>query len=55
MQQIAKSDMLDGLLSVRGGHGEMGGHPELFIPAAEQMLTALEKKKEKRAVDSQSF
>ncbi len=25
-----KEDMLDGFLSVRGGHGAMGEHPELY-------------------------
>jgi hypothetical protein len=44
IQRIAKGDMLDGFLSLRGGHGEIGGHPERYIPAAEEMLTALEQK-----------
>lgn len=47
MQEIAKTDMLDGFLSLRGGHGELGNHPEKYMVAAEQMLTALEEKKRK--------
>jgi hypothetical protein len=45
MQQVVKIGMLDGFLSVRGGHGQIGSHPELYIGAAERMLTALEAKK----------
>ncbi len=44
MQAIAKADMLDGFLSIRGGHGAIGDHPELFVPAVEKMLTALEER-----------
>lgn len=47
MQEIAKADMLDGFLSVKGGHGAIGEHPELFMAAAEEMLTAVEEKKKK--------
>ena len=52
MQKIAKTDMLDGFLSVRGGHGEIGNHPELYMAAAEKMLTALEEKKKKERNES---
>jgi len=48
MQEIAKYDMLDGFLSLRGGHGEIGNHPELYMAAAEKMLTALEEKQKSR-------
>ncbi len=41
--------MIDGFLSIRGGHGEIGGHPR-FMTAAEQMLTALEAKRKDRAL-----
>ncbi len=44
MQQIAKIDMLNGFVSLRGGHGEIGNHPERYMAAAEEMLTALEKR-----------
>jgi pimeloyl-ACP methyl ester carboxylesterase len=47
MQKIANTDFLDGFLSVRGGHGEIGNHPERYMVAAEQMLTALEEKQKK--------
>ncbi|MEI7742072.1 MAG: alpha/beta fold hydrolase [bacterium] len=48
IQKIAKSDQLDGFLSVRGGHGDIGNYPETHMKAAEFMLTALEKKAKKR-------
>lgn len=48
MQEIVKTGMLDGFLSVRGGHGEIGNHPELYMRATERMLTALEAKKAKK-------
>ncbi len=47
MQQIVKTGMLDGFLCVRGGHGQLGSHPELYVGAAEGMLAALEAKREK--------
>lgn len=47
MQKIAKADMLDGFLSLRGGHGTAFEHPELYMAAAEQMLTAMEEKQRK--------
>jgi len=49
MQEIAKADMLDGFLSLRGGHGELGVRPELFVTAATDMLAKLEVKKQKDA------
>lgn len=45
MQQIVKTGMLDGFLSVLGAHGEIGNHPKLYMGAAEEMLTKLEAKK----------
>ncbi len=45
IQETVKADMLDGFLSLAGGHGAVGEHPEMFIPAAEKMFEALEKKK----------
>jgi hypothetical protein len=47
MQQIAKADMLDGFLSLRGGHGEIGNHPDRYMTAAEDMLTKIEEKRER--------
>ncbi len=45
MQKIVKDGMLDGFLSVRGAHGEIGAHPELYMKVADEMLTKLESKK----------
>ena len=39
------SGKLDGFLSLRGGHGEIGNLPEHFMVLAEKMLTACEKKR----------
>ena len=39
---------VDGFLSVQGGHDELYIHPEQYAGAAEQMFSALEKKKKKR-------
>lgn len=36
---------VDGFLSVRGGHGQIGENPERYVVAALQMLDALETKK----------
>lgn len=47
IQEIVKSDMLDGFLSVRGGHGEIGNHPELYVEAIKSVIHSMEKKKEK--------
>lgn len=47
MTKMVNSQMIDGFLSIRGGHGEIGGHPR-FMTAAEQMLSALEAKKKNR-------
>ena len=38
------TDFVDGFLSVRGGHIQIQTHPELYMDAAEGMITALEKK-----------
>ena len=45
IQQIAKKDMLDGFLSVKGGHALL----DIHASAAEKMLTALEKKEKSPA------
>ncbi len=50
IQKMVKADMIDGFLSVRGGHGEIGNHPELYVTAADQMLTAMEEKSNKKEV-----
>ena len=47
IQETAKADMLDGFISMRGGHGDIGEHPELFVKAAESLLTQLKEKGEK--------
>lgn len=44
IQEIAKGDMLDGFLSVRGGHGAMGEHPELYIEAIKGIVKSMKKK-----------
>lgn len=38
MQKMTKAKDIDGFLSVRGGHGQIGEHPEHFLYAAENML-----------------
>lgn len=43
-QKNVDSSFVDGFLSVRGGHMQIQVHPELYMGAAESMLTALEKK-----------
>ena len=43
MKKIAKTDMIDGFLSTRGGHGAMDEH----IVWADKMLTALEGQRQK--------
>ena len=48
VRKMLKDDMIDGYLSMRGGHGEIGNHPELYVVAADQMFAALEKKKLKK-------
>ncbi|MBI4085887.1 MAG: alpha/beta hydrolase [Candidatus Liptonbacteria bacterium] len=48
VQDMVKGDMIDGFFSVRGGHGEIGNHPERYMVAAKKMLDAIEKKKEER-------
>jgi pimeloyl-ACP methyl ester carboxylesterase len=45
MQKIVKYNMIDGFLSLIGGHGEIGNNPEHFMVAAENMLTKSEEKK----------
>ena len=43
---ISKRGVIDGFLSIRGGHDELGGNP-IFMTQAEGMLTALEEKQRK--------
>ncbi len=45
IQKIVKADMLDGFLSVRGGHGAMGEHPELYIEAIKGLVKSMKKKR----------
>lgn len=49
IQKIVKADMLDGFLSVRGGHGAIGEHPELYIEAIKGLVKSMKKKREKAA------
>jgi pimeloyl-ACP methyl ester carboxylesterase len=49
MAALIKQGTVDGFLSVRGGHGQIGENPERFMVAAEQMLTALQKKQSKKS------
>lgn len=44
IQQTVKTNMVDGFLSISGGHGGIGDQPELYMVAVESMLTALEAK-----------
>ncbi|HEY6421963.1 MAG TPA: alpha/beta fold hydrolase [Pseudonocardiaceae bacterium] len=58
MQQVVKSDakpdgFVDGFLSVKGGHDDLYIHPEEYTRAAEQMLTALERKRSGKLQDGQ--
>ena len=46
IQRIAKLDMIDGFLSMRGGHGGLGDIPEEFAVKLEGMLSALQEQKE---------
>lgn len=48
IQKIVKADMLDGFLSVRGGHGAIGEHPELYIEAIKGLVKSMKKKREKK-------
>lgn len=53
MQKNVDTSFVDGFLSVRGGHMQIQVHPELFMGAAESMLTALEEKIKKENVASE--
>lgn len=44
MQEMVKAEMVDGFLSMKGGHTGIREHPEIYMRAAEKMLSALEKK-----------
>lgn len=50
MQKMVKANMIDGFVSMVGGHGALGDDPAHFMAAAETQLTALEKKKEHSTV-----
>lgn len=50
IQDTVTTDMLDGFLSVRGGHGELGDNPELYMVAAAEMLEKLKEKSIKHEV-----
>lgn len=45
VQEMTKAEQLDGFLSVKGGHDELHRDPARYTRAAEEMLTALERKK----------
>ncbi|MFZ1019600.1 MAG: alpha/beta hydrolase [Minisyncoccia bacterium] len=47
MQKNVKKDFVDGFLSVRGGHMQIQVHPELYMSAAESMLTQPKEKIDK--------
>jgi len=47
VQQVAETEMLDGFLSVKGEHDELHKNPAQYTKAAEEMITALEKKETK--------
>ncbi len=49
MQEIAKMDMIDGFVSMRGGHGTIGDRPEEYMVQAERMLSALKSQGERMA------
>lgn len=44
IQQVAKTGQFDGILAVTGLHDDIYIHPENYTAAAEEMLSALEKK-----------
>ena len=41
MQKMVDARMLNGFVTVRGGHGDIGGHPELYVGGAEYLLTQM--------------
>lgn len=47
MQKNVKKDFIDGFLSIRGGHMQLQVHPELYMAAAENMLSQSGKEKDK--------
>ncbi len=51
IQETVKEDMLDGFLSLRGGHGEIGDNPELYMTAAADLLVKLKNKGEKEQAE----
>jgi len=48
IQKAVKEDQVDGILAVTGLHDDMYIYPEKYTAAAEEMLSALEKKQAKR-------
>ncbi len=47
MQETITPDMVDGFLSLAGAHGEIGNHPELFVPIIIKTLETLEENRRK--------
>lgn len=47
IQEHARSHQMDGILAVTGLHDDMYNHPEKYTMAAEEMLSALERKQKK--------
>src|SRR3989344_879390 len=41
MRKMVDAKMITSFLSVRGGHGDIGGHPELYVGSAEYLLTQM--------------
>jgi pimeloyl-ACP methyl ester carboxylesterase len=41
MQKMVSGKTIRGFVTVRGGHGDIGGHPELYVGAAESLLSQM--------------
>lgn len=50
MQKMVNAGMLDGFLSVRGGHAEVLSRPESYIPQAMEVLERLQNKREQEGL-----
>jgi pimeloyl-ACP methyl ester carboxylesterase len=48
IQQVAKTEQVDGILAVTGLHDDLCIYPEKYTAVAEEMLSALEKKQAKK-------
>lgn len=55
MQENVKKGSLDGFLSVRGGHMEIQRRPELFMRAAESMISVLERHEDTSGIKKQTL